>query len=419
MKKMFVMLVATVLLTSCDKSMNFSPEVEGYIELVKSGFLGDAGGEMMQHLAEIETLKQEREDFGEKWREKDPKSDAETKRMLEEFGKELDVIEKGIENAENKWNSRAEELKGELVGLEIPTEVADDVPLELIKPVTVTSFNSERIGLEGTIKLTKNRPAIKLRAVNSQADGYYDIKVVLLDNEGTPIDTITPMNVRNMRNSLMKNSFREYDEVKANEELQIEDFISFGSDYFQLFKPTGRTQRILHILSAKKLRIIWEHPFEEKDLLPGRGDLGGYDLRGPVKKVSYSGWSCTFNEQGQLETENGQSLRHIYSGGVTRNKDGRLTECNADAYGSRYYTYNEQGLPTEIAEDGYNRKFTYDADGYVATEKAIMAPDMGDDGEPEVITYKYTIVSKDSYDNWTKRKDQHGNVTTRTITYFE
>ena len=153
---------------------------------------------------------------------------------------------------------------------------------------------------------------------------------------------------------------------------------------------------------------------------PGRGDLGGYDLRGPVKMVKYPKWECTFNEQGQLLTENGQNLKSIFPGGIKRDKNGRLKECHADAYGSRYYTYNEHGLPTEIAEDGYDRVFTYDEDGYVKTEVETIAPDMGDEeGEAEVTMSTYTIVEKDSYANWTKRKDQRGNLVQRKITYYE
>ena len=166
--------------------------------------------------------------------------------------------------------------------------------------------------------------------------------------------------------------------------------------------------------------VVAQEVQEQKTYEPGRGDLGGLDLRGPVKKVEYKDRNFTFNEDGQLQTENGQSLRNIFPGGVKRNKDGRLAECNADAYGSRSYTYNAQGLPTEINEDGYGRTFTYDADGYVATMTETIAPEMGDDeGEAEVNKYSYTIVEKDSYGNWTKRKDQKGNVETRKITYFE
>ncbi len=153
---------------------------------------------------------------------------------------------------------------------------------------------------------------------------------------------------------------------------------------------------------------------------PGRGDLGSYDLRGPVKRVDYGEWSAAFNEQGQLTHENGERLENVFPGGVKRDKNGRLKECNADGYGSRYYTYNDRGLPIEINEDGYARQMTYDDEGYLKTEKATVAPEMGDEGgEPEVITSTYTIVEKDSHGNWTKRKDQMGNITTRSITYYK
>ena len=151
--------------------------------------------------------------------------------------------------------------------------------------------------------------------------------------------------------------------------------------------------------------------------LPGRGDLG--ELRGPVKEVKYAEWSCTYNEQGQLTHENGQSLKSIFPGGITRDENGRLKDCNADGYGSRSYTYNDKGLPTAIYESGEGSTYVYDDDGYVVEETATIAPEMGDDeGEPETIKSRYTIIEKDDYGNWTKRKDQNGNVVTRTITYY-
>lgn len=152
---------------------------------------------------------------------------------------------------------------------------------------------------------------------------------------------------------------------------------------------------------------------------PGRGDLGGYDLRGPVKKCIWDDNVYTFNQNGQLLTENGQSLKQLFPS-IKRDKQGRLSECEADGYGSRYYTYNAKGLPTQIAEDGYDRTFTYDADGYVKTETQTVAAEMGDEeGEPEVTKSSYTILAKDKHGNWTKRKDQKGNIQTRAITYFQ
>ena len=45
---------------------------------------------------------------------------------------------------------------------------------------------------------------------------------------------------------------------------------------------------------------------------PGRGDLGGFDLRGPVKKCVWGDNVYTFNQNGQLLTENGQNLKQLF-----------------------------------------------------------------------------------------------------------
>ncbi len=152
----------------------------------------------------------------------------------------------------------------------------------------------------------------------------------------------------------------------------------------------------------------------------GRGDLGGFDLRGPVKECVWGEMTVTFNEAGQLLSQNGETPEQIFPGGVTRDNNGRLQDCNADAFGSCYYSYDDKGLPTKIASDDYCREFTYDANGYVATERITIYPEMGDEeGHDEVLDYTYTIVDKDNMGNWTCRKDQNGREDTRTITYFE
>ena len=113
-------------------------------------------------------------------------------------------------------------------------------------------------------------------------------------------------------------------------------------------------------------------------------------------------------------------MKSLFPGGIVRDKQGRLSECNADGYGSRFYNYNEKGLPTQITEDGFERTFTYDNEGYVKTETQMTTPEMGDEeGESEVTKYNYTILEKDNYGNWIKRKDQNGNVLSRIITYFQ
>lgn len=172
----------------------------------------------------------------------------------------------------------------------------------------------------------------------------------------------------------------------------------------------------------------------EKTYEPGRGDLGVFDLRGPVKecKLVFGNYKKTnsFNEQGQWTAEDGKPLKSIYPGGVKRDKDGRITKGLFDQWGDTYHEYHldSKGLATEInyhdyMDEGSDVTYTYDADGYVATETVsewgmgAYDEETGEEVKPTVS--KYTILEKDGYGNWTKRKDEKGNITTRQITYYD
>ena len=169
---------------------------------------------------------------------------------------------------------------------------------------------------------------------------------------------------------------------------------------------------------------------EKKTYEPGRGDLGVFDLRGPVKECKKDQLILSFNPEGQWIAENGKPIEKFYTGGVKRDKNGRISKGMydpSDETGHDYYL-NEKGLVTKInyrnyMDEGNIVTFTYDADGYVATETdqawgmGAVDEETGEEAKP-VVT-KYTILEKDSYGNWTKRKDQNGNITTRQITYYE
>lgn len=153
------------------------------------------------------------------------------------------------------------------------------------------------------------------------------------------------------------------------------------------------------------------------------GDLGIFELRGHVKRCVWKRKGNTmtliFNKKGKWEAQDRQALEDLYPGGLTRDKDGRLTDAWADGYGSVHYKYNSKGQVTDIDEDGFKRKLTYNTEGYVAKEVQELAPEMGDDeGEPETTTITYTILEKDEMGNWTKRKSSEGTET-RVITYFK
>lgn len=155
---------------------------------------------------------------------------------------------------------------------------------------------------------------------------------------------------------------------------------------------------------------------------PGRGELGIFDLRGPVKsckwKNVYGETSVyTFDKEGFWQTKDGQSIKKMYHAGIKRDKNGRIIKGDFEFY-DETFAYNDRGLLIETECDGTSRTITYDADGYVKKERYVVSPEMGDEeGEPETSTYNYTIVEKDEIGNWTKRKCSQG-AETRTIEYY-
>ena len=164
-------------------------------------------------------------------------------------------------------------------------------------------------------------------------------------------------------------------------------------------------------------------PEAAKPAEPGRGELGIFDLRGPVKSCKWKNVygepnTYTFDENGFWQTKDGKSIKKMYHAGIDRDKTGRIVRGDFEFY-DETFTYNEHGLLTETVCDGVSRTVTYDADGYVKSERYVTPPDMGDDeGEPETTIYNYTIVEKDEIGNWTKRKCSQGTET-RTIEYYQ
>lgn len=162
---------------------------------------------------------------------------------------------------------------------------------------------------------------------------------------------------------------------------------------------------------------------DTQEAVPGRGELGIFDLRGPVKSCKWknsNGTSIyTFDKNGFWLTENGKKLNQVFSGGVARDKAGRITSGSFDEFYGVSYSYNALGLITEKFCDGVTNTFTYDNDGYVIKEHIDVAPVMGDEeGESaEQYTLNYTIIEKDAIGNWIKRKSSQG-IETRAIEYY-
>ena len=155
----------------------------------------------------------------------------------------------------------------------------------------------------------------------------------------------------------------------------------------------------------------------------GRGELGIFELRGPVKSFIFKNqWGTTtrtFDHNGKWLTHEGKPLRQVYPSGIRRDAKGRITKGIFDADGNyEQYFYNEKGLITKREYSFFDTTeedtYSYDANGNLTKMKVVE----GGMDAAEPYTNVYTIITKDKYGNWTKRKNQNGEIETRTITYY-
>ncbi|MBR1546020.1 MAG: hypothetical protein IJ633_04380 [Prevotella sp.] len=156
----------------------------------------------------------------------------------------------------------------------------------------------------------------------------------------------------------------------------------------------------------------------------GRGELGIFDLRGPVKsfvfKNQWGSTTRTFDRNGKWLTHNGKTLRQVYPSGIRRDAKGRITMGIFDADGNcEQYFYNEKGLITKriygYFDSSEEDTYTYDANGNLLKMKV----EEGGMDASEPYTNVYTTITTDKYGNWIKRKNQNGEIETRTITYYQ
>lgn len=158
-----------------------------------------------------------------------------------------------------------------------------------------------------------------------------------------------------------------------------------------------------------------------------RGELGLFDLQGPVKECTIvNEWGNTvrtFDENGFWLTHDGQPLASVYPGGIKRDSEGRIIYGKADEEGNGdEYTYNEIGKVTKYFSHYYDdistEITTYDKDGNIV-KKHFEYGGM-DMIEPYDETYRNIDVDK--HGNWTKRevKSTDGTTTTQTrkIVYY-
>ena len=158
-----------------------------------------------------------------------------------------------------------------------------------------------------------------------------------------------------------------------------------------------------------------------------RGELGIFDLRGPVKSCTWiNEWgntTRTFDAQGFWKTMDGKSLNAIFPSGIKRDAKGRIVKGLVDSEGNgEDYTYDAQGRVVKyffhVYDDINSETTRYGADGYILQRR--FEPGGMDAGEPYTETYRNVVVDK--HGNWTERKvystDASITVQKRTITYY-
>lgn len=158
-----------------------------------------------------------------------------------------------------------------------------------------------------------------------------------------------------------------------------------------------------------------------------RGELGIFDLRGPVKSCTWiNEWgntTRTFDAQGFWKTVDGKSLNAIFPSGIKRDAKGRIVKGLVDSEGNgEDYTYDAQGRVVKyffhVYDDINSETTRYGADGYILQRR--FEPGGMDAGEPYTETYRNVVVDK--HGNWTERKvystDASITVQKRTITYY-
>lgn len=185
----------------------------------------------------------------------------------------------------------------------------------------------------------------------------------------------------------------------------------------------GKTESAAETDSAvvEETQVVVEEPTVSVDTV--KGELGMFDLRGPVKtcKIKSDGNTVEhkFNEEGFITVIYGQPLKDMYKS-IKRDEKGRLQHCSYDGYDETFSNYkvNEDGLIVELEDWPYmdgGCKITYSYDMYGDLTQ-MSVTELGMDAEGTTVT-KYTIEERDAHGNWTRRK-ANGKTETREITYY-
>ena len=292
------------------------------------------------------------------------------------------------------------ETKDNAIGKTVNTETAEGAPFKVTTPFTV-----KKIGIR-----YENEPI-----QNSQTEVRVNLEAELELPEGEQGD-VSSVYLVDANDSV----FYECQSFTTIEGNQIKVHATIEDYYGTKFNKEGETRRSYYsyILKTKKI-IIYGTSASNKDIV--QGELGIFDLRGPVKQCTvvqeWGNTVRTFDEKGFWLTNNGEKLANIYPSGMERDAQGRIVKGLMDSDGNgEDYTYDSEGRVTKYFyhyyDDVNTETTTWNPDGTV--KKRHFEPGGMDMIEPYDETYEN--IETDEHGNWTKRKVSSTDGTTRTET---
>ena len=241
MKKIFYLIViaAAVLLVSCGKSR--SSEVKQAAKTASEGILGATGEELVYMMDDYDILNSSEEKLDELMEEKfralgDDPSESDARKLMEEFDKKKAELEKKQDEFFQKFVDYIDQKKGQ----EVPTEIADGIPLKLVKPFTITGVpgNTMSIQFEAQVELTENRPAFN--NFDLMAYPQYNPTIVLVDKDGKAISNPMYLSGKTL------NDYHQFVAKGTQETLSISILII--------------DDLAAERLAAKKILICWDKP---------------------------------------------------------------------------------------------------------------------------------------------------------------
>ena len=299
------------------------------------------------------------------------------------------------------------EIKDNAIGMAVPTElIGDENIFTLVEPFTVKTL---RLRYED-VPLTNSQTEVLLSL---------SAKLQLVDGARGKVKKVCLVDA-NDSIFYEQGPTTSYSENECTVSLTLEDY--FGKKYN---KGDDKQNHIYSIILKTKKILIRVANTDVKDEV--RGELGLFDLQGPVKECTIkNGWGDvkrTFNEDGFWETHDGKALKAVYPYGIERDREGRIVAGKADADGNGDdYAYNEQGkvvtYHSHYFDDVSTETTTYDKNGNIAKKHF----EYGGIDMIEPYDETYENIDIDAHGNWTKRKvtstDGSTTIQTRVISYY-